>query len=64
MQRIDANTEQVRRGMAWVFDRYAPPDSPLYSVQEEARATRRGLWAHNDPVPPWEWRQRKEAVIP
>ncbi len=25
-----ANTEQVRRGMAWVFVRYAPKNSPLY----------------------------------
>jgi len=41
----DANSEQVRRGMAWVFDRYAQPASPLYAVQNEARDARRGLWA-------------------
>ena len=54
---IDANAEQVRRGMAWVFERYAPKDSPLYAVQADARAARRGLWQDFKPVPPWEWRR-------
>lgn len=47
----DANAEQVRRGMAWVFDRYTKPASPLYAIQEETRAARRGLWADHEPVP-------------
>lgn len=46
----DAGEEQVRRGMAWVFDRYAEPGSPLYAVQAEARAARRGLCAEAQPV--------------
>ncbi|MCJ9707769.1 thermonuclease family protein [Bordetella hinzii] len=59
---IDANAEQVRRGMAWVFDRYAT-DRSLYAIQDEARAARRGLWSDAAPVPPWEWRaqHRREA---
>lgn len=56
---IDANAEQVRRGMAWVYDRYARPDSPLYALQDQARASRIGLWADAKPVPPWEWRITK-----
>jgi endonuclease YncB( thermonuclease family) len=55
---VDANAEQVRRGMAWVYVRYAPADSPLYAVQAEARAARRGLWQDAKPVPPWEFRRR------
>ena len=54
---IDANAEQVRRGMAWVYDRYVT-DRSLYGLQDEARAARRGLWADPAPVPPWEWRHR------
>ncbi len=38
-----ANEEQVRRGMAWVYDRYAAKNSPLYVVQTEARREKRGL---------------------
>ena len=55
---VDAKAEQVRRGMAWVYDRYAPKNSPLYGVQAEAKAARGGLWADNRPVPPWDWRSR------
>ena len=54
----DANAEQVRRGMAWVYDRYVT-DRGLYSIQDEARAAKRGLWADVRPVPPWEWRRAK-----
>src|SRR4051812_14698962 len=41
---IDANAEQVRRGLAWVFVRYAPKNSPLYRLQSEARESKVGLW--------------------
>jgi endonuclease YncB( thermonuclease family) len=54
---VDAGAGQVRRGMAWVFVRYAPVDSPLHAIEHEARAARRGLWATLQPIPPWEWRQ-------
>lgn len=39
---------------------YAPKNSPFYGVQAEAKAAKRGLWANNDPVPPWEWRSRSK----
>ena len=57
---IDANAEQVRRGMAWVFDRYAA-DRSLYALQDEAREARRGLWRDSAPVPPWEYRRAAAA---
>lgn len=53
---VDANAEQVRRGMAWVYDRYVT-DRSLYLVQDEAQSTRVGLWADPEPVRPWEWRR-------
>jgi endonuclease YncB( thermonuclease family) len=52
---IDANAEQVRRGMAWVYDRYVT-DQALYTLQTQARSAHSGLWADASPVPPWEWR--------
>lgn len=55
---IDANAEQVRRGLAWVYDRYAT-DPDLYPLQDAARAERRGLWADSAPTPPWEWRKAR-----
>lgn len=55
---VDANAEQVRRGMAWVYERYAR-DKTLYRLQDEARGSGRGLWADKKPVAPWEWRQSR-----
>ena len=40
---VDANAEQVRRGLAWVYVRYAPKDSPLYALQAEASSTARAV---------------------
>lgn len=55
---IDANAEQVRRGMAWVHLRYLPLGSPLYEFEANARLRRVGLWRAKEPVPPWEWKTR------
>lgn len=54
---VDANAEQVRRGMAWVYSRYAK-DKSLFAIEEEVRFERRGLWIDPSPTPPWEWRYR------
>ena len=53
----DANAEQVRRGYAWTYVRYARQGSPLYSLEQEAKTARRGLWADPSPVAPWDWRR-------
>ena len=54
---VDANAAQVRRGMAWVYDRYAK-DKTLYRLQDEARSAGRGPWADQNPTDPWDWRKR------
>lgn len=59
---IDANAEQVRQGMAWVYRKYALKDSPLYAVEHEAKQASRGLWADAEPVPPWEWRAKRSRT--
>ena len=53
----DANAEQVRRGYAWTYTRYAPAGSPLHAMQSEARDAQRGLWSDPTSKPPWEWRK-------
>lgn len=59
---LDANTEQVKRGMAWVYVRYVT-DQNLYVMQQEAKAAKRGLWADTSPTPPWEFRKRAQKHI-
>lgn len=59
----DAGQEQIRAGMAWFFRRYAH-ELPPYRRQQyadteaQARAGGRGLWADDEPVPPWTWRAK------
>lgn len=55
---VDANVEQAKRGMAWVYDQYVR-DRMFYILQEEARQAHRGLWSDPSPTPPWEWRHSK-----
>lgn len=58
----NVNAEMVRRGAAWVYDRYNH-DAGLPALEAEARAARRGLWAlpEAERMPPWEWRRRAKA---
>ena len=53
----DANAEQVRRGYAWTYTRFARADSPLIAIENEARSAHRGLWADPAAVAPWDWRR-------
>jgi micrococcal nuclease len=54
-----ANREMVRTGYAWAYTaargRYLR-DATLPALQAQARAARRGLWAGDNPVQPWQWR--------
>jgi endonuclease YncB( thermonuclease family) len=52
---VDANLEQVKRGMAWVYRQYAH-DQAYYTAEETARQARVGLWSQPNPIPPWEFR--------
>ncbi len=54
---LDVNLEQVRRGMAWVYRKYAR-DPSYYQAEDESRRAGRGLWSYPDAIPPWEWRHR------
>jgi endonuclease YncB( thermonuclease family) len=58
---VDANLEQVRRGLAWHYKAYqreqSPEDRLAYAAAEkDAAAARLGLWQDAVPVAPWEWR--------
>lgn len=53
----DANAQQVQRGMALVYRKYAR-DQSLFAIEDEARSAKRGLWADPNQIPPWEWRRK------
>jgi len=57
---MDANLEQVKRGMAWVYEKYA--NDPAYFVAERtAKMNRVGLWNQPNPTPPWVFRHPDRA---
>ena len=61
---VDANLLQVQRGFAWHYKAYqreqSANDRKLYDLAEsEARAARRGLWADDVSVPPWDFRHNR-----
>ncbi|MCP5179864.1 MAG: thermonuclease family protein [Pseudomonadales bacterium] len=59
---IDVCAELVKAGSAWAYRQYLR-DATLLSLEAEAKAIGRGLWASADPVPPWEWRRGRRGSM-
>jgi endonuclease YncB( thermonuclease family) len=62
---VDANLVQVQRGFARHYKAYEREQSAferkVYADAEiEAKATRRGLWADVEPVPPWDFSHKRK----
>ncbi|KRB66270.1 thermonuclease family protein [Noviherbaspirillum sp. Root189] len=53
---VDVGRAQLERGMAWI-DIKQKAQSDLIALEAGARQVRRGLWADEKPVPPWEYRR-------
>jgi endonuclease YncB( thermonuclease family) len=53
---VDINLAMVKAGMAWVYRKYAYNVPDYYSAEDEAHRQRLGLWADQEPPPPWAWR--------
>jgi micrococcal nuclease len=53
---LNKERQQVSRGMAWVYRKYAK-DHNLFIYEHEAKRQKRGLWVDKAPTPPWQWRK-------
>ncbi|WP_226669105.1 thermonuclease family protein, partial [Microbulbifer aggregans] len=51
-----ASRELVRAGLAWWSQKYAGHDTDLKRIEEVARTEGKGLWAQENPVSPWSYR--------
>lgn len=60
---LDVNAEQIRRGMAWEYSHFHG-NKALIALQDEAQKAQRGLWAQNNPTPPWVWRKQHPNTFP
>ncbi len=56
------NRKLVREGAAWAYLKYLR-DPALIDLENDARTSRRGLWALqiDQIMPPWEWRHRNDT---
>lgn len=54
---LEANLEQVKRGMAWVYKKYAS-ERKYFEAEEEAKSAKIGIWSGVDLVPAWEFRKK------
>ena len=58
---IDVSAEMVRLGYAWA-EREDNPEFELLRLEREAKERRRGLWASDGQIAPWQWRAGKRAI--
>ena len=66
---IDVGLEQIRRGLAWHYARYAHEQrererNAYAKAEHDARLSQIGLWSFNDPTPPWDYRRRGDLTAP
>jgi micrococcal nuclease len=55
---VNINESLLRQGYAWHFTRY--DKNPEWATLEQmARAGRKGLWVQSNPLAPWEFRKNK-----
>lgn len=52
-----ANEKIVSAGWAWHYQQHAPHAKNFADAERNARQAKRGLWAGDHPIPPWEWRR-------
>ena len=53
----DVSAEMLKTGMAWHFKKYSK-DAGYAEIENIARKQKIGLWADQNPVPPWEFRSK------
>ncbi|MEI7530718.1 MAG: thermonuclease family protein [Betaproteobacteria bacterium] len=61
---LDINEYLIMEGVAWHYKKYAstqpPEEAKRYAnAEQSAKAAKRGLWAQDNPTPPWEFRAQK-----
>jgi micrococcal nuclease len=58
MFRRNVEIEMLLNGWAWVLERYGP-DKIYFEALEVAQRNKRGIWAYENNVPPWTFKEQK-----
>jgi len=56
---IDVNLEMVKSGNAWTYRKYNQSEDYL-DAENSAKEKRLGLWALENPIPPWQFRKTEK----
>ncbi len=56
--RTNINLQMVKEGLAWHYAYFAPDAKDLAAAEKAARKKRKGLWADDEPVNPYDFRKR------
>ena len=51
----NVSTEMIKAGAAWLYEHFNN-DPRLKAMQDDAMKNKRGLWANEKPIPPWQFR--------
>lgn len=54
------NRLMVANGLAWHYTKYSK-DKGLISIENDAKTKKIGLWRDNNPISPWEYRDKKRS---
>lgn len=54
---VDASLHLAERGLAWHYAQYSS-DVEIDKASKNARRLTLGLWADDNPIPPWVWRRQ------
>ena len=57
---VDANAKMIEDGWAWHFKKYNDEER-LAKLEDAARKAKRGLWADDTPLAPWDYRARQKT---
>jgi endonuclease YncB( thermonuclease family) len=57
---VHVNMEMLKSGMAWHFKRYNKSEE-LAKAEIVAKEAKKGLWAQESPVAPWDFRKETKA---
>ena len=60
-ENIDVNLAMIQQGYAWHY-LFTTKNPGYLWFEQEAKAARRGLWADDNPIPPWEWRKNTDHL--
>ena len=58
---IDVNLTMIQQGYAWYYP-FTKKNAEYQQAEQEAKAAKRGLWADDNPIPPWEWKDNTDLL--